>query len=113
MIILIGFSNWMKKKKGYLFLSREDIYEETFVFENYIFTIGKTIPKIDSKYLSGYYVANFQSDLTNHDDCRVWNTIEGKPVQYYPVKLYPPNDYMKKRSEQLYNKYNEYYEAHK
>ena len=88
----------------------DDYYEEEFRFNNYKFIVGKKIPKINPKYISGYYVANYQCSITNHDYINIWNIIEAGPVKYHQVDLYPPNDSMKEHSEELYSKYKDYYE---
>lgn len=89
-----------------------DIYAETFHFLEYYFEIRKNITKIDKKYLSGYYIATYQCDISESNNFYVWNTIKGHPVEYYTTKLVKPDEYLKKYSEQLYNKYKEYYDTH-
>ena len=84
-----------------------DYYEQRFTFKHYYFLIGIKISKVNQKELSGYYIANFECDMTNPNYCRVWDLLWNQP-KMYKENLYLLANYMKIYSEPLYEKYKEY-----
>jgi len=85
-----------------------DVYEETFTFPTYSFTIGKRIPKVE---VSGYlvvdvFVKNFTCDIQDETYC-----VREKSFKGHHMTVIQPNEIiMHDYYEQLYDKYVEYYD---
>ena len=85
-----------------------DVYEETFTFPTYSFTIGKHIPKVEVK---GYlivdvFVKNFSCDINDETYC-----VRKKSFEGYPMTAILPNEIIiQYYNKQLHNKYVEYYD---
>jgi hypothetical protein len=82
-----------------------DIYQESFAFETYRFTIGKYIPKVSTKKLKDKtitmdFVRNFKCDFQNENYC-----VRYKYSRERPIVFIPPSDVLKTHSQQLYDKY--------
>ena len=83
-----------------------DIYEERFNFPNYYFIVGKHIDKIQKtdKEITEEFVKNYICRIKNPNYCIRW--IPKKEL-IVPIKPYIN---LKLYSEQLYEKYLEYYD---
>jgi len=88
-----------------------DIYKESFSFETYRFTVGKYIPKVTSdgpglkdEIITMDFVKNFKCNLQNADYC-----VRYKLSRERDIEFVPPSDMLKTHSQQLYDKYVEYY----
>lgn len=93
-----------------------DIYEETFYFPAYSFTVFKHIEKLSKYDITLEFIANFHCTFDDINDdnitnISVWNTAKSGPVKYWPTPLIEPNDVLKQFSVQLYDKYVEYYQS--
>ena len=83
-----------------------DIYEETFIFPTYRFTVGKHIPKIKCD-VTEEFVKNYECSIENEDFCFRWITNKDVMNIIHPIE---PNEMLKEYSQQLYDKYVKYYD---
>jgi len=86
-----------------------DFYEQRFYFTEYYFACGKKIAKINKYELNKEFVKSYQCDISE-SNYHVWNIKKTCPIKYAPVVLDKPNDILKQFSEQLYDKYVNYYD---
>ena len=86
-----------------------DFYEEKFYFPEYYFACGKKIAKVNKKELNKDFVKKYQCDINQINNYRVWNRKKTCPIKYAPVTLEKPNDILKGFSQQLYDRYVDYY----
>lgn len=91
----------------------DDIYEETFRFPTYHFTIGKKIPKINMVNLPKQFVKEYQCDISNnyygYIYNKVWQSVCNNQDNKKQINVVPPDNSFEKYSKQLYDKYVKYY----
>lgn len=81
-----------------------DIYEEAFIFDDYIFMVGIEIQKIKQE-ISAEFVKKFKCDIDNENYCIIWNYKQ----KAWTTNFVRPNPIFKEYSEKLYDKYLKYY----